>query len=97
MPQMTASIARRETLRVASSEPLGVDSVCISVFLETWKLKAYTVFAAVPARPAGYLIFLGVGATEVGIMLWPAAIFHGILALLLGWVLLRSPAQTLRG
>jgi len=53
-------------------------------------LRAFLLFSLLAAA---YLIYLGVGSTEVGILLWPAAVFHAILALLLGWVLLRVPTQ----
>lgn len=52
-------------------------------------LRAFLLFSALAAV---YLIYWGVVGSGVGVLLWPAAIFHGILALLLGLVWVRARA-----
>jgi hypothetical protein len=53
-------------------------------------LRAFLLFSLLSA---GYLVYLGVGSGEIGILLWPAVVFHGVLALLLAWVWLRAQTQ----
>jgi hypothetical protein len=45
-------------------------------------LRAFLFFSVLTV---GYLVYLGVGAVDRGILLWPAAALHAIFALLLGW------------
>jgi hypothetical protein len=55
-------------------------------------LRAFSLFSMLSAA---YLIYRGVEGADVGILLWPAAVFHAILALFLGWVLFRLPSESL--
>ena len=45
---------------------------------------------------AVYLLYRGFGGAGVGLLLWPAAVFHGVLALLLAraWLSARKPATS---
>ena len=51
-------------------------------------LFAYNLLAAL------YLGYLRVGGGFVGVLLWPACLLHALLALLLGWRILRGLAES---
>jgi hypothetical protein len=43
-----------------------------------------------------YLVYIGIGGTLVGILLWPAAAVHAFFTLLLAYALMRSSEPTMR-
>jgi hypothetical protein len=49
-----------------------------------WALLVYNLLAAF------YLGYLRVGGGFVGFLLWPACVLHALLALLLGWRIIRA-------
>ena len=70
---------------------LALAWVCLPSKAAGWSpipaLRAFLLFSLFSAI---YLIFLGVRGADVGIILWPAAIAHAVLAALLGWALMRA-------
>ena len=54
-------------------------------------ILAYNLFVAL------YLLVIGIDGESVGIMLWPAFAFHGLLALILAraWLVLSAPPRVL--
>jgi len=52
-----------------------------------WALLAYNLLAA------SYLGYLRVGGGFVAFLLWPACVLHALLALLLGWRIMRALAE----